>query len=221
MGRHMRLDEFERLLPGFREWLEEKGIQVLPKHQDNELLRFKANNIVSVAYITKKMEGRMQFQGEMGIAMSAFMTGLPWDVVRSGFPGGKRAALLQIVLHRDGLDCFFCIQPMDLGDTTIEHLLSRKYGGSGHPANIVAAHKRCNSIAGTLSIVEKFQIRSVALKAKENGIEDLKKASENLAGDCYLYGLGEVKYAAVMESQGEVLRTLSRMKENDGNAQKE
>ena len=42
-------------------------------------------------------------------------------------------------------------------------------------------------------------------------MSDLRTAAENLAGDVYLFSMGEVTFDQVMQSQGEVIRALAEV----------
>lgn len=77
--------------------------------------------------------------------------------------GRKRRKKVAALRRRDGDDCFFCIRPMERENMTLEHLLSRRDGGTDCYANLVLACRPCNHAAGHLAVIEKVKLRERAL----------------------------------------------------------
>ena len=61
-------------------------------------------------------------------------------------------------MKRDGQLCFFCLKPVGV-DITVEHLIALVDSGPDHLSNKVLAHSVCNQKAGSLSVMEKIQVR--------------------------------------------------------------
>lgn len=79
------------------------------------------------------------------------------------------------VSERDGLECFYCGEPLDLADATVEHLLPLSLGGNNNDANLALAHQACNHDAGAMSIVEKVRLRDKKRQSDEVKIERITK----------------------------------------------
>jgi 5-methylcytosine-specific restriction endonuclease McrA len=62
---------------------------------------------------------------------------------------GKKQALRDRIIERDGSDCWLCQQPLD-GDATFEHKTPRSAGGTWHIDNLALAHTQCNRDLGRL-----------------------------------------------------------------------
>lgn len=54
--------------------------------------------------------------------------------------------------------CFFCKQPLSREEASIEHLHATANGGGNGEANCVACCKSINSLLGSMSVKEKFQV---------------------------------------------------------------
>lgn len=139
----------------FKEWLVQNGAEVLIPTNPYEVVRFRANNQVSIIYKSKR--GDMTFTGESEKAYDCYKHAKPWagGNRKTGTPG----VTTRTILERDGNLCFYCFKPMPPEDMSREHLLSQVHGGSNHLSNQVLAHRLCNSQASHLSIMEKIKIR--------------------------------------------------------------
>lgn len=139
-------------LDKFKNWLLDKGCEILPPTNDFEAIRFKGSQ-TGVLYTS----GRVSNPYTRG-AIEAYQTRSKWDggpikVGRhAGYSKQKKA-----LLKRDGDKCFFCGLPMD-DDITVEHLISLANGGLNTLSNMVLAHEKCNQDAGTLPIYQKVQL---------------------------------------------------------------
>lgn len=58
-----------------------------------------------------------------------------------------------------GSSCHFCDDPMPFSDLTVEHWLAKSLGGDSRPDNLRLAHRRCNELAGSLTIKQKNRLR--------------------------------------------------------------
>jgi len=54
--------------------------------------------------------------------------------------------------------CFFCKQPLQKAEASVEHLLASANGGSNNDENCVACCKAVNALLGSMSLKEKFQV---------------------------------------------------------------
>jgi len=57
-----------------------------------------------------------------------------------------------------GRNCFFRKSPVAKADGSTEHLFARANGGGNNDENCVACCKALNSVLGSLSLKEKFQV---------------------------------------------------------------
>lgn len=170
----------------FPVWLAENGAEVLKPTNPYEVVRYRAmmpgvqRPVINIVYC--KADGRLTWCGGSRGHYHAFLLGgrmltpggPPGGFVKpDGRPFSKHRASLYgkmeigegkrkrgALLARDGDKCFYCREPMDELDMTIEHLLAKAHGGSNAMANLVLAHSECNRKAGKLSLVEKLALRA-------------------------------------------------------------
>lgn len=156
----------------FIEFLEARGAEVLPSTNEYELVRFYANQVMSVVYINKS-GSISSFLNEGERAYCAFLNLGKWSVENNGvgrkMKRDKKDQRKAGILARDGEDCFFCGKHMDESDRTLEHLLSIVHGGSNHISNLVLAHQECNIMASHMSIAEKVLLREKFLYGEWRG----------------------------------------------------
>ena len=65
---------------------------------------------------------------------------------------------LERLMFVQGGNCFFCKSPVAKADASIEHLFASAKGGGNNDENCVACCKALNSVLGSLSLKEKFQV---------------------------------------------------------------
>ncbi len=65
---------------------------------------------------------------------------------------------LDRLLFAQGNRCFFCDDPLPKGQASVEHLLASSKGGANADENCVACCKAVNSLFGSMTIKEKFQV---------------------------------------------------------------
>lgn len=80
--------------------------------------------------------------------------------------------LRRLYVKYDGF-CWYCDQHVKENEASIEHLVAVVNGGKNHFTNLVLAHKRCNSVAGTITVQKKEALRELA----RSGI-DIKQAKK-------------------------------------------
>jgi hypothetical protein len=65
---------------------------------------------------------------------------------------------LDRLLFAQGNRCFFCDDLLPKGQASVEHLLASSKGGANADDNCVACCKAVNSLFGSMTIKEKFQV---------------------------------------------------------------
>lgn len=65
---------------------------------------------------------------------------------------------LERLIFAQGGMCFFCHQPLPKDEASVEHLVATANGGNGNLENCVACCKTVNSLLGSMSLKEKFQV---------------------------------------------------------------
>lgn len=148
----------KKLARDFDVFLKAGGAEVLPTTNPWELARFKSNHGVCVVYQNAK--GRVTYSNEHAHdAHSAFVDKRAWSACEVK-DRVKRKTVEQLLIERDGENCFYCNALFDpLVKPTLEHLLSIKHGGNNHLSNLALACKPCNEEAGHLPVIEKAKLR--------------------------------------------------------------
>ncbi|MDP9652049.1 HNH endonuclease [Paraburkholderia caledonica] len=155
------LAQFTSRRAKFEAFLTERGAQILQPTNEWELLRFKTSRGTSVVYCNAK--GGITPTGESDKAWAAFEKNGAWR----GAPAPKKRQtgrektlpLFNALLKRDGAGCFYCGGDTSEEDRSLEHLVAIAHGGPNHLSNLVLAHRKCNSQAGHLSVMEKIRAR--------------------------------------------------------------
>jgi hypothetical protein len=65
---------------------------------------------------------------------------------------------IERLLFAQGRLCFFCQQPLEQADASVEHLVATANGGRNSDENTVACCKALNSLLGRKSLKEKLQV---------------------------------------------------------------
>lgn len=145
----------DKRLSEFKQYLQSQGLFLQPIIKDNELIRFSNQHGVSILYKANGNDKRMT--GSMHYAWTCFCQGRQrMQNYRKAMPGK-----VQVLLERDGDDCFLCCQALG-DDITIDHFVAKSKGGPDHTDNLVLMHKRCNNLAADRSPVWKIQQRERA-----------------------------------------------------------
>lgn len=139
----------------FRQWLIKSGAEILSPTNQYELLRFKAFGTIRVIYINTK--DQVNFQHGSDDIYSDFLQKKTVNLceVKKRL---KRNSDIPTLIERDGEDCFFCLNPLK-EDITVEHIVPVSRGGNNHISNKVLAHKKCNQLAGNMTVIEKVKLR--------------------------------------------------------------
>lgn len=171
MSRELR--DLEMHLMPFQAWLVARGAEVLSTTNEWEVLRFRTNEGVSIIY--KKKHGTLTFTGESSKVWNAYRSNGAWRAAPATKRKLKSSPTCVALRKRDGDACFYCHQPVEVVDESIEHLVSITHGGPDHLANMVLAHRApCNANAGHLSVMEKIRLR------EENAVRTVSAPIEPL-----------------------------------------
>lgn len=65
---------------------------------------------------------------------------------------------LDRLIFAQGNLCFFCRQPLPKAEASVEHLFAKANGGDNLDENCVACCKAINTLLGSMSLKEKFQV---------------------------------------------------------------
>lgn len=149
----------KKFAKSFEEFLVASGAEILKTTNAWEVARFKTCNGICVLY--QNGRGKVSYSNEYAHnAYSAYVDKRKWtagDIAERI----KRKTVEELLLERDGSECFFCRCAFDniSSKPTLEHLLSISDGGTNHLSNLVLAHSECNTEAGNLAIIEKVLLR--------------------------------------------------------------
>lgn len=141
-------------------WIRNQGGEILPSTNQYEVLRAKTNKGTLVVYTNKSKTSFKPSDKKLFDSLHKSMCSGKGNKDLSGRkvknrPKGKK----KLLMIRDGNCCFYCGERMCYESMTVEHLLSIVHGGSNRLENLVLAHRRCNGLAGDLSVFEKVQLR--------------------------------------------------------------
>lgn len=142
-----------RRIPLFIDWIKKQGGEILPANSSLEWVRWKGKQ-KGVLYHTGSFSNDRAFR-----TFKEFLANIKWTDSPSSTPR-QRGYFKQKeqILERDGDRCFFCGEKLG-NDITIEHLISLSSGGIDRISNMVLAHKKCNQLAGNMTVVEKVLLR--------------------------------------------------------------
>lgn len=150
----------EKEIAKFKEWLINNACleEVLTTSQW-EVFRFKYEKGVLVLY--KNSTGKYSVNNDdVHAAFECYKDRkrFPWKAKPA--QRNRQTQYKKSVRKRDGNDCFYCgIDIENEEDMTLEHLLSLSRGGKNRLENMAGAHKKCNELAGNMSVVEKVKLR--------------------------------------------------------------
>ena len=148
-----------RRIAAFKNFLNRSGAEIFSSPNPYEVMRFRAGQ--GMATIYRNAVGKLKFVGPVGEPWRAFVMNLPFrgSPKSARAAGDERAEIVATLVDRDGRQCFYCPKAIATGSETIEHLVPVTSGGPDHLANLVLAHRRCNELAGVLSVFEKIRLR--------------------------------------------------------------
>ena len=151
-------------MAAFKEFLNAAGAEIFSSSNAYELLRFRANG--HMCHVYRNRIGVLKFVGPVRLAWHAFVRQKAYRAAKrhGRVRNNDRAMMLDALVERDGLPCFYCGKSVAAdGAETLEHLLRQKSGGPHHIDNCARAHRRCNERAGHLSLFEKIRLRDRTL----------------------------------------------------------
>ncbi len=135
----------------FKNWLTDRGAEILPNSSEYETLRFKGRE-TGILYNTGACGNSYTAHSIECFLNNKSWWGKPINVGRN--PSYKKEK--RQLIERDGTDCFYCSLPLE-DDITLEHLIPLSSGGKNTLANMVLCHEACNHAVGNKTIVEKVK----------------------------------------------------------------
>lgn len=144
----------ERYLERFVAWLAERGAETLKPTNEWELVRFNAGKEKGIIYTNAK--GRIRFTGVALAAWESFRSSGGWRAAEATKRKAHATPRIATIRARDGDLCFFCLEVVKPEHESEDHIVAKTFGGPNHIANLVLAHRTCNSRAGNLSAAEKI-----------------------------------------------------------------
>jgi 5-methylcytosine-specific restriction endonuclease McrA len=164
----VHISQFITQLPSFVAYLTSAGAEVMQTTNEWEVVRFRTGDGVSVVYTNAK--GGLTFTKESEEAWKGFRHMKSWKPALRSTNGGSRhsrpkkaSPVIRTLRERDGDLCFYCLEPVEVEDASVEHLVPHSHGGPSHLSNLFIAHRKCNSRAGHLSAPEKINLHVVAV----------------------------------------------------------
>lgn len=148
--------QIRKKLEEFRAWLVAHGASMLEPTNEWELVRFRGDDGVNVAYASKR--GSVTFTGIAGEAWQAFAQGKPFRAFTPTKRTYKGTPTIRALRKRDGNLCFFCQRYVSEENQTVEHLVPVVHGGPNHMSNYVLAHRACNEKQGHKDAVAKIRV---------------------------------------------------------------
>ena len=147
-------------LSRFKDWLSERGAEVLRPTNQYEVVRYRAGDATHVVYRNDHGKSWKAVNGA-NEAVRAFQSGGSWTapIQRTKKRPSLSTKMYFALVERDTSACFYCGHHVTEDEATIEHLVARSMGGPNHIANYVLAHAHCNQTAGNLSVAEKVRLR--------------------------------------------------------------
>ena len=141
-----------------KNWVGNHGAEVMPNLAEWEFFRAKTNQGLFIIYRNKRNQYKPN-DAELLRKITCWMKdcrNLNLGIItqRKKLTGVRKA-----LFKRDGNQCFYCGEGMRRDQMTIEHLLSLSHGGSNRIENLVLSHSICNANAGSLSLLQKIELR--------------------------------------------------------------
>jgi len=150
----------EKELTKFRRWLTDQVcLEELQPTSEWEIFRFKYEKGVLILY--KNAAGQYSVNSnDVHTAFRCCMENNPFPWKIKPVNRNRTSQYKKSVRMRDGDECFYCgVDVEDEKNMTLEHLLSLAHGGRNRLENMAIAHKKCNEMAGKMSVVEKVKLR--------------------------------------------------------------
>jgi hypothetical protein len=147
-------------LDAFAKYLRQLGFKVSDRRDPFDALVYRVGAYHEFA--RRDTDGKIHLTEEAELHWQQFAetVGLNWHLrVRAHYDVCNDLSLRAMLIHRDGLACCVCGQPMPDDDITLEHWLPTSRGGNNQLHNLALAHGRCNFFVGSLSIQRKLRIR--------------------------------------------------------------
>lgn len=142
----------------FKQWVLSHGAEIIPPTNEWEVLRLRLQGKIAIAWRNKKSYGYTSKANTEMLSLWRDYKARRSPIARASAPKKRRSQTIDLLLSRDGPNCFYCLKPLD-EDKTIEHLVPQSVGGPNHPHNMVLTHARCNHEASDLPVTEKLLLR--------------------------------------------------------------
>lgn len=139
-----------KTLDKFKRWIENRGGTIEPTTNEYELVRFRGTQ-VGIIYKSGRPSGTFANDTIHDFRSGGNWRGQPLSSNRKGSYTKHRERLFK----RDGGNCWFCGEHMEVDDMTVEHLVSLTQGGRNVLANMVLTHQACNAKLGNRPLAEK------------------------------------------------------------------
>lgn len=151
----------------FAAWITNNGGEVLGRtNNEYEIMRVMVRTVTHVAYQSR--DGRQTWPSGLEELHAHFKRGRCIPLANGKKLRGKRFAIMQALIDRDGPECFYCgkkwsrlflSEGRENLPASVEEVCPRQIGGPNALGNQVLACKRCNSAAGNLPVIEKVKLR--------------------------------------------------------------
>jgi hypothetical protein len=160
----------------FAAYLAQNGAEIGVPTNAYEVIRYKAfwqGSAYAMTHIVySKDSGLLTYTGGTREHYEAFMHGDPLPDAPATLDERKArrvkntAGVRKQLRQRDGDNCWFCGDALELAPHNIEHLINISDGGTNALANLVLAHTDCNTKAGNKTLAQKLELRA-ALRAEK------------------------------------------------------
>ena len=135
----------------FKDWLSQRGCDILPETNSYEVLRFRGRE-TGVIYNSGKTSGRYVDEAIKCFRNNQKWNGQPINIGRNNNYKKQKKALI----IRDGTKCFYCGKELE-DDITLEHLIPLSMSGSNELYNMVLCHEKCNNSVNNLPLYKKVK----------------------------------------------------------------
>jgi hypothetical protein len=151
------------MIEKLKKYIVDNGGEILKSGNIYEFCRFKVDGVTSVIYSNKSGFIGSGFQGQGKLIWEAWWAQKPFPSTahknKKKMTFKKKCHIINGLVEREGPFCFYCQQPLEEHQSTIEHLIPKSAGGLNHMSNYALACVPCNQAAGSLSLMEKIKLR--------------------------------------------------------------
>lgn len=159
----------------YRDYLANKGAQILPAKDGWELVRYKFDGSEIEYALYRTSTSNIVSDNAAGCHYVDYLRDIKPLPHRRPIMVHKRIVVAQL-LARDGKGCCYCDEPLGT-DVTLEHFLSLAHGGNNTLENMALAHSHCNMAASNLAVVQKLRLREILMAVCREDRDAAKKAA--------------------------------------------